>query len=488
MAFETPPLGKYVVQSYDAGNKEYPIVIVQKDPKIGGYVIPNSFDPCVDPAYPNHIFTGPTVSALDGRTYWQYMILPGPWVPFTRWDDFLGPIQGRRRSVKNTGQYASQTGTQKTTYESRDNSDDVSWEIEELWSNGSGTAGNPLYPSYVTDFYDDDRGPVQQSSQLVVATGLEVGSLDIIAGVVTEIRYEQYGQNPVLLKKIVETWSLPGPIHLSDSVDPEMDVTISRSRQIVDQTTITSSSTILTSPTRLQVIEKNEINTKIAWKVISIIPEAVTKSEATALEETVLGAQQFPGRIDIQKLDQYGSSIGYRSPRADLIPSKQLTWWVISATKPTISVDEIFPDSIEINGVKYADVLHDLTIRYYNGFPVIIPATVPSFSQYVGTPVVITNTLDFVSASATVTTNFDATLYYFVGQLYPADPSYTITAVTSGNFTLSPVWAGATQTVSFATIGYTGGWVGTEKIRGGRVTATKYHKLWRLELIKVLMR
>lgn len=73
-----------------------------------------------------------------------YETLPGPWIPFTRYDENYGPIQGRRRAVLNTSQVASQTATLQTTYASRDGSAIVSWQIEE--ARGSGVPGFVNYP------------------------------------------------------------------------------------------------------------------------------------------------------------------------------------------------------------------------------------------------------------------------------------------------------------------------------------------------------
>lgn len=67
-----------------------------------------------------------------------YETLPGPYIPFQRYSEDRGPIQGRRRAVLNTGQVASlalvsTTGTVTTTYEGRNGSSVVLWEIEETW-------------------------------------------------------------------------------------------------------------------------------------------------------------------------------------------------------------------------------------------------------------------------------------------------------------------------------------------------------------------
>lgn len=151
------------------------------------------------------------------KFYALYDTLPGPWLPFTRYDDDLGPVQGRRRAVLNTGQAASLSATARTTYETRDGSSIVSWEIQELWTDGTGGAGNPVFPTPPpTELYDDERGAVQRSTQIVVATGSEVATLVLSGATVTRTTYEPYNQ--FLLKKIIETFSVAGPVRVTDSL------------------------------------------------------------------------------------------------------------------------------------------------------------------------------------------------------------------------------------------------------------------------------
>jgi hypothetical protein len=111
--------------------------------------------------------------------------LPGPWLPTTRYDDALGPVQGRMRDVKNTGQRPSLTATTKTTYASREGSAVVSVELEETWTNGTGgDASNPTFPLRFKDWYEKEgRGRVYGVDQLVVSTGSssQQGSLQMVA-------------------------------------------------------------------------------------------------------------------------------------------------------------------------------------------------------------------------------------------------------------------------------------------------------------------
>lgn len=191
-----------------------------------------------------------------------FEVLPGPWLPFTRYDDDLGPIQGRRRAVLNTGQAASLTGTSKTSYEARDGSSIVSWELQENWSDGTGSEGNPAYPIASTDFYDNQRGAVEQTSQIVVKTGNEVGSLTLVGGVVTQTRYEPY--NEFLLRKIVETWSVPGPTLRQTTVDDDGN-TVVVAKTLKDITAITEGDSI--GGGSLVITTSEAFLEPVAWEV-----------------------------------------------------------------------------------------------------------------------------------------------------------------------------------------------------------------------------
>lgn len=139
-------------------------------------------------------------------------VLPGPWLPFTRWDLLLGPIQGQRRAVLNTGQAPALTATAKTTYEARDGSAIVAWEIVETNSNGTGGA-NPAYPIRVDDLHDDPRGPVHIVSQATTDLS-SLGTRTISGGVATETEYKAINQ--FLRDKVVTTWSVAARLFLGE--------------------------------------------------------------------------------------------------------------------------------------------------------------------------------------------------------------------------------------------------------------------------------
>ena len=211
MATEYPPLGKSYVLSYSNDDKNFPIIAIKKDPRVDNYRRPDDLSPHPDPSrYPNHRFTSTQPTNTDERVIWIYEILPAPWVPFTRYDDDLGPVQGRRRFVVNSGQEASLERDKKVSYEAREGSAIVSSEIEETWDAGSTDPDlESPFPIKDRDFYDPSRGPVQERRQLVSTTGNEVASLENNNGVITQISYEAY--NEYLSFKVVQTYSVNGP-------------------------------------------------------------------------------------------------------------------------------------------------------------------------------------------------------------------------------------------------------------------------------------
>lgn len=219
MATEYPPLGKSFVLSYSNNDRNFPIIAIRKDPRVENYKIPEDLSPHPETKrYPNHVFTGAQPTNSDERVQWVYEILPAPWVPFTRYDDDLGPIQGRRRFVKNEGQVASLTANTRTTYEARDGSAIVYTEIEESWSTSTDDDGNSLFPVKDRDTYDNRFGAIKERRQLFVPTGDERASLEYQDPTITQITYEPY--NEYLSFKITTSYNLSGPIRREDIYDP----------------------------------------------------------------------------------------------------------------------------------------------------------------------------------------------------------------------------------------------------------------------------
>jgi hypothetical protein len=77
----------------------------------------------------------PRLESLFVKVQRIYEVLPGPWIPFARYDDDLGPIQGVQRAVLwDDPPQAATSGVQmKTVYEARDGSAIVAMEKVETW-------------------------------------------------------------------------------------------------------------------------------------------------------------------------------------------------------------------------------------------------------------------------------------------------------------------------------------------------------------------
>jgi hypothetical protein len=231
---EQPPLNRSYVISYAANDRDFPTIGLRADPRVAGYRVPEDLSPHPDSKrYPNHVFTGSQPSNGDERVTHIYEILPAPYVPFTRYDDDLGPIQGRRRSVKNEGQVARLGPNQRVNYEAREGSAIVYTEIEEEWSIDTDEDGNSLFPLKDRDFYDPSRGAVQERRQLFVPTGGEEGTLENVNGVITQTSYEPY--NEFLSVKIVQTYKVDGPQLIGRATDNDGQlVTVTTQRKGAD--------------------------------------------------------------------------------------------------------------------------------------------------------------------------------------------------------------------------------------------------------------
>jgi hypothetical protein len=268
MATEYPALNRIHVVGYSANDTDYPILNLVADPRVAGYKVPEDFSACPDKRYPNHIFTGAQPISGDQRVRHTWEILPSPWVPFTRYDDDLGPIQGRRRSVKNEGQTASLATDKKVTYEAREGSAIVYTELEETWSIKTDDDGNSLFPVRVRDFYDASRGAVEESRQLIVPTGEEEGSLENIDGIITQTSYEAY--NEFLSVKIVQKYKVDGPQLIGKTTNND--------GQLVTITTQRKASKNYTppSPTAIRTVEASREDAESVVEKITDAPYLFT--------------------------------------------------------------------------------------------------------------------------------------------------------------------------------------------------------------------
>jgi hypothetical protein len=284
-----PPINKFYTASYAANDRDFPIVAIRLDPRTAGYRVPEDLSPHPDSKrYPNHVFTGSQPTSGDQVVTHVYEILPSPWVPFTRYDDDLGPIQGRRRSVKNEGQVASLAADKRVTYEAREGSAIVYTEIEESWSIKTDDDGNSLFPIRDRDFYDASRGAVQERRQLFVPTGEEVGSLENVDGVITQTSYEPY--NEFLLFKIVQTYSVDGP-QLIGNVTNEQG-------QLVTVTTQRKAALdyIAPNPTATRTVEASREDAESLVERIVDSP-SVFEGKSLSLEKPDVTPQKFRANV-----------------------------------------------------------------------------------------------------------------------------------------------------------------------------------------------
>jgi len=315
---EYPPLGRSYVISYSNGDKDFPIIAIKKDPRVDNYRRPDDLSPHPDSTrYPNHVFTGTQPTNTDERVIWIYEILPSPWIPFTRYDDDLGPVQGRRRSVANTGQEASLERDKRVAYEAREGSAIVSTELEETWDAGFTDPDEPSpFPIRDRDFYDPSRGAVQERRQLVSATGNEVATLENNNGVITQTSYEAY--NEFLSFKIVQTYRVDGPQLVGNTTNNEGQlVTITTQRKASENYVIPQLSATRTVEVNREdaatVVERTldipeVFNNKLLSKE-SVDPAPAKfriAAPATTEEETMAGTVENPvlNTGDISKSEQ----------------------------------------------------------------------------------------------------------------------------------------------------------------------------------------
>lgn len=158
-----------------------------------------------------------------------YETLPGPWLPTTRWDEDLGQVYGRRRAelsdpttqVSDLSQF-----TKIVSYQSREGSSIVAWRIEETYSDGTGTGvGNEVYPIKTSEKYDDDRGNVQETRQLVIAAGQT--SSDVLSGTTARKKwYEPYPPSKFFLFEVIETFETPCPQRAGLLMHPDAQMAV----------------------------------------------------------------------------------------------------------------------------------------------------------------------------------------------------------------------------------------------------------------------
>jgi hypothetical protein len=249
-----------------------------------------------------------------------YETLPGPWVPSSRYDDDLGLVQTRRRSVVNEGQVATLSADKRVSYEARDGSTGVYIELEESWSIAPDDEGNSLFPIRDRDFYDASRGPVQERRQLFVPTGNEQGTLENVDGVITQTSYEPY--NEYLSAKVIQTYSVNGPQLIGQATNNEGQlVTITTQRKGAD-------GYVAPNPTATKTVE-------------------VSREDAESLIERVVDAPNvFDGKIlSASKPDVIPEAFRASVPAE----TTQETVAQTSASMPSLDTDDLEKSEQRVN-------------------------------------------------------------------------------------------------------------------------------------------
>jgi hypothetical protein len=76
-------------------------------------------------------------------------------------------------------------------------------------------------PLLIWDNFTDERGPVQKTTQSILAVGNEAGTIAISGATFTRTGFEPRGESAIVLTKMVETFTLPGPILTSELYEDE---------------------------------------------------------------------------------------------------------------------------------------------------------------------------------------------------------------------------------------------------------------------------
>lgn len=163
---EIPAVGKSVVLGYDANDKAYPIIGIRRDPTSGEGMAPPAMlskHPRTT-TYPNHFFTEVIVEEPDAKSFWKYMILPGPWSTSTRqdWDSATVTVKTRRNINVNIVKGETLVdGIWTKNYSQQQNDDLIATEVNE----SRAVPGNII----TAGFYDSETDTVVSETRQLVA-------------------------------------------------------------------------------------------------------------------------------------------------------------------------------------------------------------------------------------------------------------------------------------------------------------------------------
>lgn len=246
-----------------------------------------------------------------------------------------------------------------------------------------------------------------------------------------------------------------------------------------------------------------DMNVFLAQEIVTILILPDENSLGNALVEYATRSYAYPARINAFAIQVTGLTDLYHiRPKAENIPVIRYTYWVVSQTTPSISLDTIILEGvIPLNfacsvsasdpqsvGPPFRDVLHDDVIETYGYNPCGMgnsllsyfwPATIPSFSQYEGI-ITLSGTLTLTNGSATVGGSA-------AGSLVAGD--YVFGALVSGAGALASAWTGVTGTATDPQVTRpSSGWKGHYKNIFGEVKSLDYQTLWKITIESILMR
>lgn len=265
-----------------------------------------------------------------------YELLPGPYLPFTRYDDDLGPVQGRRRAVLNSGQLGGQiTASTKINYESRDGSAVVLWEIHERWTTGSGVSDTDPetqpFPIRRWAEYKDERGSIKRTSQIVLQNPLHNEQATFVRNAsspnTTKTWYEPYEDNPFLWRKFVETWTEVSILYdtkttgqFGGGVLKVQEIRGEPNSMTVDQGLLVTESTLKTISPNEQIKHTERLGEgNSSWPILTgVHTDEVTGIVVNYTKQVVPAGTGYPGRnpvcpdgrgpfVEITPLDKWRS-------------------------------------------------------------------------------------------------------------------------------------------------------------------------------------
>jgi hypothetical protein len=358
----------YAIQ-FSAGEPDYPIY-VRTYIELRDTYVPLA-DNSPDPVIPGAFLVDEEAVPADGELNNLYLkvtriyeTLPGPWVPSSRYDDDLGLVQIRRRSVVNSGQVASLTENTRTTYEARDGSTGVYTELEESWSTELDGEGNSQFPVKDRDIYDPSRGAIQERRQLVSTTGSEAASLVNNNGVITQISYEAY--NEFLSFEIVQTYSVNGPQLTGFATNNEGQLaTVTTQRKGSD-------SYVAPQPTATKTVEVSREDAESVVERVVDVPELFDNKTVSASKPDVL-PERFRASVPTETTQETIEQTSVEIPSledGDLERSEErVGQFTVRKSAVSRNVNEI-PD---LDGVDYEESF-DVQIPYTEKISTTIPA------------------------------------------------------------------------------------------------------------------